>query len=131
MFVNSLISDDSTQSAEGELTWAQIQRAIEGLDGQRISEVSIAKRGTESHMSVSGGGGYYLVSATMDNDIFYDLVNPTGDPAKTVRIVSGGQPVTVGMNETAELETALQVARSFAESGIIDPGSSWSRNPPE
>ncbi len=131
MFVNSIISDDSTQSAEGELTWEQIRRAIEALDARSISEVSIAKRGTESHMSISGGSGYYLVSATLDNDTFYDLMNPSGDPTKAVRVVAGGQSVTVGMNEVVDVDTALQVAKEFAEAGVINTGFSWSRNPPE
>ena len=130
MFVDSLLSDDPNECIEGRHEWHRIQQAIERLDGRMLTEVSIAKRGTESHMSISGGGGVYLVSATLDNDVFFDLRNPLGDPTVKTRVVSGGQAVTVGMDEAVDCEIALQIAKAFAESGVIDSTQIWLRTPP-
>ena len=131
MFADSLLFDDPAEIAEGTLAWEQIRSAIENLDGQRRTEVSIARRGTETHVSISGGPDRFLISAAIHNDIFYDFTDPSADPATTLRICSGGQFVTVSARETADLPTALQIAKSFSETGEIDPDFVWLRNPVE
>jgi hypothetical protein len=131
MFVDSVLCSDSDLSLENGITWEHIERAISALDGRKNSEVSLGRVETESHMSITGGPTHFLVSATLDNDVFYDLINPQGDPNATVTLVSGGQQTTVRLSEVVDRETALSVARIFAEEGRIDSTKSWSRNPPE
>lgn len=131
MFVNSLKSDDSRFAYEGEMTWMQIEDAIQALDNDRVTEISLAKQGTEAHMSISGGTDGYLISATLDNDVFYSIRNPQGDRQRKVKLVSGRQTVTVGSHEIVPLSVALAAAKTFAEKGQIDSDMTWLRNPPE
>jgi hypothetical protein len=130
MFVIDMLCDWIKGRPWGkELSWADIESAIRQLDGRHRTEVSIAGDG-EAHMSVTGGGGFYLISATPNNDVFYDIRNPTGSPGRTIKVVSGGQMVTVSTEEAVGLDTALQAARKFAEEGVFDPSLTWRTNPP-
>jgi hypothetical protein len=131
MFVDSLLCDERHYCREGDVSWDHIQQAIRALDNAGMTEVSLARRGTEAHLSITGGGGHYLVSATLDNNIFFGLRSKEGDRRQRIRLVSGRQAVTVGMHEVVSLDVALKVARRFAEAGVIDPEEVWMRNPPE
>lgn len=131
MFVDSLRSDDQRFMQDRGVTWDRIEEGIKALDNDRVTEISIAKLGTESHMSISGGSGSYLISSTLDNDVFYSIRNPQGDPRQKTKLVSGRQQVTVGLHEVVPLSVALAVAKTFVENGQIDQNATWLRNPPE
>src|SRR5690242_16880581 len=76
MFVNDMLCDWVKGRPWGkDPSWEAIEAAIQQLDGRTRTEVSIAGAG-EAHMSITGGGGFYLVSATPNNDVFHDLRNP-------------------------------------------------------
>lgn len=81
-------------------------------------------------MSITGGHGGYLVDGTPNNDLFYSLRSPTGSSGTKVKMVSGGQLVTVSLTEAVPLETALHAARRFAERGDFDSTLVWLTNPP-
>jgi Immunity protein Imm1 len=130
MFVNDMLCDWAQGRPWGKnLTWESIESAIRQLDGRHRSEVSIAGNG-EAHMSITGGSGVYLISATPNNDIFYELRNSAGAPEKSIKLVSGGQMVTVSAEEAVDLEMALRAARTFAETGEFDKSLTWETNPP-
>ncbi len=130
MFVDTLFCDREGSCTEYNVTWDQITLAIQGLDNKQITEVLLSRSGSEARFSIMGGSGYYLISATLDSDVYFDLRNPRGDHQASITLVAGRQKVTVGLGETVPLETALKVARRFAEEGIIDPGECWLRSPP-
>lgn len=109
--------------------WEEIEAAIRQLDGRHKTEVSIAGPG-EAHMSITGGNGVYLVDGTPNNDFFYSLRDPSGSSDNKVKVVSGGQMVTVSLKEAVPLEMAMKAARTFAEKGKFDETLSWLTNPP-
>ena len=130
MFVKDMLCDWIKGRPWGQNpSWVEIESAIRQLDGRQRTEVSIAGDG-EAHMSITGGNGTYLISATPNNDVFYDLRNPDGAPDEKFKIVSGGQTVTASAEEVVDLDTALQAARTFAEWGTFDPTLAWLTNPP-
>jgi hypothetical protein len=130
MFVSDMLCDWIKGRPWGKnFNWADIETAIRHLDGQQRSEVSIAGGG-EAHMSITGGNGHYLVSAMPNNDRFYELRNPNGNSEKHIKVVSGGQTVTVSTEEPVELAVALRAARTFAETGDFDSALTWDIHPP-
>jgi len=130
MFVKDMLCDWVKGRPRGRNpSWAEIELAVRELDGRHRTEVSIAGDG-EAHMSITGGNGSYLVSATPNNDLFYDLRNPEGAPEKVLKTVSGGQVVTVSALQAVSLDVALQAARTFAEKGEFDSSLTWETNPP-
>jgi hypothetical protein len=86
--------------------WEEIESAIRQLDGKQKTEVSIAGAG-EAHMSITGGHGGYLVDGTPNNDLFYSLRSPTGSSGTKVKMVSGGQLVTVSLTEAVPLDSGF------------------------
>lgn len=130
MFVTDMLCD--WRQGEGKIptpAWEIIAAAVRELDAERRTEVSLGTAG-EAHLSVSGGRGRYLVSATLDNDRFYDLANPAGDDSEPHRFVAAGQAILATGDEIVSLDVALTAARTFAETGRIDPTLSWIANPP-
>ena len=76
-------------------------------------------------MTVGGGAeGRYLVCASFDNDKFHSLVG-VGDPSQTVTLVVGGQEGDYPADTIVDREATLAVAKTFAESGKLDPRFEW------
>jgi hypothetical protein len=130
MFVNDMLCDWIKGRPWGpNPSWEEIEAAIRQLDGKHKTEVSIAGSG-EAHMSITGGNGVYLVDGTPNNDFFYSLRNPTGSSDENVKVVSGGQLVTVSLDKAVPLSIALKAARAFADRGEFDDALVWQTNPP-
>ncbi|BAZ87514.1 hypothetical protein [Dolichospermum compactum] len=79
MFVSKLYTDNWTGNRNEENfidnpNWKQIKTAICELDGHRRTLVSL-EVDDESYMMIGGGNfGKYVVTATLDNDVFYSLL---------------------------------------------------------
>jgi hypothetical protein len=101
-----------------------IEAAIKALDGKHRSTVTI--RGNDvAHLAVGGGtGGQYVVYATFDNTRFFTLMSAEQSESKVLLLIGGqegGYPNSIVVN----LPLAMAAAKSFAETGQIDPTLQW------
>ncbi|MBO1069845.1 MAG: hypothetical protein HEQ13_10940 [Dolichospermum sp. DEX189] len=84
MFVSKLYTDNWTGNRNEENfienpNWQQIKTAICDLDGNTKTLVSLEVY-DESYMMIGGGNaGKYIVTATLDNEVFYSLLYPVDD----------------------------------------------------
>ncbi|MEC4814485.1 MAG: Imm1 family immunity protein [Scytonema sp. PMC 1069.18] len=113
---------------EGQLienpNWSQIEAAIRELNGDSKTLVTLGAD-DESYMSVGGGHlGKYVVTVTFDNFHFYVLVDLTKPDSKE-KLVVGGQEGIYSAKMCVDLLHCLLAARTFTESGKLDPLLSW------
>ncbi len=114
--------------------WNQIEAAIRELDGKSKTLVTLGADDSEAlatlgasdtYMTIGGGGaGKYVVSVTFDNISFYNLVD-LSKPDRTEKLVVGGQEGIYPSKMCVDLLRCLLAARTFSESGKLDPLVSW------
>jgi hypothetical protein len=102
----------------------EVEAAIKRLDGKRHTIVTID--GTDrAHMAVGGGGdGQYIVYASFDNERFFTLKSAERSDSKVLLLV-GGQDGDYPKSIVVGLPLALAAAKTFAETGQIDPKLLW------
>ena len=105
-------------------SWENIEAAIKNLDGKYRTTVAI--EGNEpTRLGVGGGkGGQYVVWATFDNMHFHTLMSAEQSDTK-IMLCIGGQEGDYEENIVVDLTVALQAAKTFAESGQLDPRLKW------
>lgn len=106
--------------------WTEIENAIRRLDGDSCS-LLILEIGPPPvpHMAIGGGDqGRYIVYATLDNVKFHTLINPHAPSGKCL-MVAGGQRGDYDLQLCVGLTEALQAAKTYAESGQLDPELKW------
>jgi hypothetical protein len=106
--------------------WSEIELAIKSLDGQTKTLVTLETDG-ETHMSIGGGQGKYVVYATFDNEVFYSLIDPSKSDQHE-SIVVGGQKGLYPAKSFVDLETVLQSAQKFAEFGEMLNSVVWEQD---
>ncbi len=78
----------------------------------------------DTYMSIGGGAKKYIVTSTFDNCNFYILI----DSFKSEQIetlVVGGQKGNYPAKQCVDLLHCLLAARTFTESGRLDPLLIW------
>ncbi|WP_335210606.1 Imm1 family immunity protein [Nostoc sp.] len=104
--------------------WIQIEAAIRELDGKSKTLVTL-KYDDETYMNIGGGkSDKYVVTATFNNQIFDVLVDlPKSDEIE--KLVVGGQEENYPAKMCVDLLHCLLAARTFTNSGKLDPLLSW------
>lgn len=109
-------------------TLKQIDKAIQGLNGQQNTMV-ILSSDSGAFLGIGGGNdGHYVVSVTCDPDTIYTVIRQAGSDESSVRLVTGKQEANYPAAESVDLETALQAARSFSIDGTLQPSLQWRRD---
>jgi hypothetical protein len=160
MFISKLYTDNWTGNRNEENfiqnpNWQQIKTAICELDGNTKTLVSL-EVDDESYMMIGGGNaGKYIVTATLDNQVFYSLLYPVDyETAKSDvaaknnnlsifyqalintnnnnvnspnqhKLIVGGQAGNYAEKVCVNLPQCLIAAITFAESGELEPLFSW------
>ena len=99
-------------------TWNQIETAIRELNGKNKTLVTLGAD-EETYMSIGGGAGKYVVTATFDNFDFYILVNLLKPDNQIEKLVVGGQQGNYSAKMCVDLLPCLLAARTFVESGKL------------
>ncbi|HKR30832.1 MAG TPA: Imm1 family immunity protein, partial [Terriglobales bacterium] len=73
-----------------------------------------------------GEDGKYIVYATSDNMEFHNLINPKAAAGK-ILMVAGGQRGDYLLKQCVSLPDVLRTARTYAETGELDPGLTWEK----
>jgi hypothetical protein len=103
-----------------------IGAAIDALDGERKTMVTLYGPG-EEYLVVSGGSdGRFVVYATRDNQSFVVAINPAVvDKSSKVLLYIGGQEGDYPLRHVIGLAEALAAARSFAATGSLNESIHW------
>lgn len=108
-------------------SWHQIEAAINQLDGQRKTLLTLETEG-ETHMAIGGGGnGQYVVYVTFDNESFHYVVEPANASQEQTLIV-GGQAGDYPRKLCVDKAAAIQAAKTFAERGTMDGSVCWEQD---
>jgi hypothetical protein len=145
MFVSKLYTDNWTGNRNEENfienpNWQQIKTAICELDGNTKTLVSL-EVDDESYMMIGGGNaGKYIVTATLDNEVFYSLLYPVNyEIAKSdvyaknnsvnsdnePKLIVGGQAGNYAEKVCVNLPQCLIAAITFTESGKLESLFFW------
>ena len=101
------------------------EERLRRLDARQYTMVTIAGEG-EAHLALGGGGGQYVVYATFDNEVFWNLLRP--EPASgTVLLTVGGQEGDFPAAQIVDLDQARSAGLAFLTSGRLDPTQRWAR----
>jgi Immunity protein Imm1 len=105
-------------------TWQQIESAICELNGKTQTLVTLGSD-EETYMSIGGGAaGKYIVNVTFDGMTFYNLVDRS-QPEKIEQLAIGGQLGNYSAKLCVDLQAALLVAKTFAQSGLLEESLIW------
>ncbi|MBG1263240.1 hypothetical protein F8S20_31235 [Nostoc sp. BAE] len=115
-------------SNQGELrkdpNWIQIEAAIRELDGKSKTLVTL-KSDDEAYMNIGGGKlAKYVVTAILNNTKFSVLVDLSKSD-EIEKLLVGGQEENYPVKMCVDLLHCLLAARTFTESGKLDPLLFW------
>ncbi len=113
-------------SVQPATEWQQIEAAINQLDGDRRTLVTLEAEG-ETHMAIGGGKSKYLVYLTFDNEQFHYVVEPSNLDVDESLVV-GGQEGIYPAKLCVDKDTAMKAAKTFSESGAMEKSVMWERN---
>ena len=106
-------------------TRAEFNRLFNRLD-RRTYTMMVIKAAGDCHMAVGGGDGQYVVYATFDNEVFWNLVRSDGGSG-TLMLNVGGQEGDFPARQVVEEEQARQAGLTFLQSGQLDRDLIWEK----
>jgi hypothetical protein len=115
------------RSSHGEVSnpsWSEIESAIRTLDGAHNSLIVLEIGDPVPHMAIGGGPERYILYVTFDNASFSTLADPLVGPG-TVELVAGSQMGKYQKRNAVSLALALQAAKVFVKSGVLEPDLTW------
>jgi|SRR5215213_3198322 len=131
MFVKQMSADEWEDRADhgsvlAEPTWEQVRQAIDALDGNRKTLLTISDaEGSDHYMLIAGRwDGRFMVNATKDNFDFFSLVDPE-QPGDLLTLYVGGQDGEYEAGKCVPRAWAEEAARYFFETGDLKPGMNW------
>jgi len=118
--------EDSDPREKQNPTWGDIEAAVRLLDGRTRTLVCVGIGDPPvPHMAIGGGeGGKYIVYSTPDNRTFQTLINPQAPRGKCL-LKAGGHFGEYELRQCVNLTDALRAARTYAETGEVDPELLW------
>lgn len=131
MFVNDLsVYTDDIQITKNP-SWDEIRYAIEKLDGENCSEVTIGVGADrEPFMTIVGGDQKFMVSVNI-NDQIHILSRDAipSEASSTVILYASGQEIDCPIRFAVDYTFMLIAADTFANSGRLDSSLKWSDSP--
>jgi Immunity protein Imm1 len=124
--VEDWIGNQNKGSVKQAHSWQEIESAIRELDGHHKTLVTL-ETDSETHMTVGGGLGKYIVYLTFDNESFHYLVDPSKSDIDQFVIV-GGQEGIYPAKSCVDLNTTLKAAKAFAELGTMAELVIWEKD---
>ena len=104
---------------------ADFEQALLRLDAKEYTMMTVAGD-DETHLTIGGGGGRYVVYATFDNENFWNLMRR--DPIDgTVLLNAGGQEGDFPAARVVGLEQARAAGRVFLDYRQLDPSQEWEK----
>lgn len=131
MLVRTMTITDRRNFSPIEITcdpnWENISQGIESLDGDQRSTLALDISNNE-YMGIGGGPTLYVCDVLAINGSF-SLINPDvpDDDNSVIELVVGDLGEFY-IWECVPLEYVLQVARHYAETGMVDETLPWQKD---
>jgi Immunity protein Imm1 len=103
----------------------QFKRMFDRMDAKTYTMLTLQSDG-ECHLAIGGGAGQYVVYATFDNHVFWNLVRREGGSG-TVMLNAGGQEGDYPARQIIDAEQTRQAGLSFLQSGQLDQALTWEK----
>jgi Immunity protein Imm1 len=108
-----------------EASSADLDRALERLDA-RIYTMITVQLGGEQHLTIGGGAGQYVVYATFDNEVFWNLLRPQ-PIVGTVLLNVGGQQGDFLAAQVVDKQQARVAGHVFLNACLLNPTQQWEK----
>jgi hypothetical protein len=104
---------------------ADFDHALDRLDARTHTMITI-KADEERHLTIGGGAGQYVVYATFDGEVFWNLLRsqPT---VGMVLLNAGGQQGDFPAAQVVDKEQARAAGRAFLDACRLDPTQQWGK----
>jgi hypothetical protein len=106
-------------------TVAEFDRLLNRLDAQGHTMITLQGDG-DTHMTIGGGDGRYVVYATFDNEVFWNLLQPE-QAEGTITLNAGGQEGDYPASHVVSRERARQAGVTFLQISELDPALEWEK----
>ncbi|OKH19810.1 Imm1 family immunity protein [[Limnothrix rosea] IAM M-220] len=103
--------------------WSDIETEIRRLNAKTQTLVTLETE-DEVHMAIGGGQGQYVAYVALADESFHNIIDPSKSE-REVNVMVGGQESPYPEKQCVALETVLQAAKTFAESGQMDKTVVW------
>jgi hypothetical protein len=104
-------------------SWDDVSHAIQRLDAETLTIVTIQGPG-EQHLAVGGGAGRYVVYATFDGCDFFNLLTVACDGGM-VLLNAGGQEGDYPARQIVDVDQARAAAKAFFVGRQLEPSLRW------
>ncbi len=113
-----VVGPNSSELVITDPSWSQIESAIRQLDGKNRTMVILSQEIAEFEYMVVGGGknGVYSCGVYDQQGREFILIDPSKSSATFIKVPTG-QPTTLSLRETIELEDAIIAAKEYSETG--------------
>jgi hypothetical protein len=108
-------------------SWFDVEEAIRSLNNAERNDLYLIpdENDPETYLGIGGGDGRYLVTGSVRNERFPTIVDPEKPTTPKELLLVGGQDGDYPCNWIIDLETALNAARVFYDSGTFASGPNW------
>jgi hypothetical protein len=104
---------------------SDLEEALLRLDAQVYTMLTI-QGDDDTHLTIGGGAGRYVVYATFDNEAFWNLVRPQSAEG-IVLLNAGGQEGDFPAGQVVGIEQARAAGCVFLHSRKLDPSQTWQK----
>lgn len=102
-----------------------VETAIRRLNNADFNDLYLATSDPETFLGVCGGNGRYMVSATIRNERFAQLVNVDDPSDVEEHIMCGGQLSNFPRRYLVDLSTAVAAGLHYLATGEAAPDMRW------
>ncbi len=102
---------------------ADFDRVLDRLDAHVYTLITIHAEGGK-HLAIGGGDGRYVVYATFDDEVFWNLLS-TNPGTGTVLLSAGGQEGDFPAERIVSKEQARAAGHAFLAAGRLDARQRW------
>src|SRR5215471_15172010 len=113
------IADRHRDTNIDEPAWSDIEAAVRALNNSNLNDVYLTpdRSKPETYLCIGGGGGRYIVTGSVENEVFPTLIDRTRAETPKILLTVGGQVGDYPGNWIVDLATVLTAARAFFEAG--------------
>ncbi|WP_201009044.1 Imm1 family immunity protein [Paenibacillus glycanilyticus] len=122
--IDNWIGDEDNGGTHLNPTWELILSELRRLNGEQHTLLSL-NLSEDAYILVGGGeSGYYIVTATLDNMTYYNLIDES-QTDETIYLKAGGQFGDYSRKLCIDFNTMSNAVKTFAIHGKIDSSLSW------
>ncbi len=107
--------------------WFDIESAINSLNNRNLHDIYLepSNREPKTYLCIAGGDGRYLVSGSVRDQMFQTVIDSAKSDDGTENLLVAGEVGDYPSHWIVGINTAMQAARVFFETGEFDSSLEW------